>query len=205
MLVQDFIDNLKDHILHRIHHQGEWDGEIAHFTDAAQDNLIIVQNSFYEHKTLSINYSTYDLRRDQDVINPRTRADIMVLSHETDSNRHPYWYARVLKIFHVNVQDYGDGSSSDKVQGIDVLFVCWFGRHITHSSVFQSRCLPHVGFLSEEDPDAFGFLDPDVVIGGVHLIPSFLDGRTSELLPGRSITRQASEGNSGWASFEVNM
>lgn len=171
----------------------------------ARDDLLILRNSFYEHKTLSINYTTYDLRRDQDVINPQTRADIIVLSHETDSNRHPYWYARVLKIFHVNVRYYGEHPHSDEVQRKDVLFVRWFGRNLTESSIFRSHRLPRVGFLPEDDPDAFGFLDPDVVIRGVHLIPSFSEGRTSGLLVGHSIARQASEGNDDWVSFDVNM
>ncbi|KIN94623.1 hypothetical protein M404DRAFT_167813, partial [Pisolithus tinctorius Marx 270] len=30
---------------------------------------------------------------EQDTINPHTRADIMLLSHETDDCCHPYWYA----------------------------------------------------------------------------------------------------------------
>ena len=38
--------------------------EVTHFSDAEWDNLIIVGNSIYEHKTLSINYMTYDLHHD---------------------------------------------------------------------------------------------------------------------------------------------
>ena len=191
--------------MNRIHRPREWDGDIVRFTDAAQDDLLILRNSFYEHKTLSINYTTYDLRRDQDVINPRTCADIMVLSHEMDSNQHPYWYAHVLKIFHVNVWYYGEHPHSDEVQCKDVLFVRWFGRNLTQSSIFHSRRLPRVGFLPEDDPDTFGFLDPDIVIRGVHLIPSFSEGQTSGLLVGHSIAQQAPEGDDDWVSFDVNM
>lgn len=115
----------------------------------------------------------------------------MVLSHETDeSNLHPYWYAHVVKIFHVNIHHYGDRSRSDKVQHKDVLLVRWFGRNLGHRSGFGARRLPRLEFLSEDDPDAFIFLDPDVVICGVHLIP---------------IARQEEDGDEDWQSFDVNM
>jgi len=52
---------------------------------------------------LQVNHTTYDLRREQDTINPSTRADIMVLSHK-DERTHPYWYARVLGIMWSTVE-----------------------------------------------------------------------------------------------------
>ena len=174
------------------------------FTDDARNDLVIVRNAMYEHKTFSINYTTYDLRREQDAINPRTRPDIMVLSHETDSNRHPYWYAHVVKIFHVNIHHYGEHSRSDELQRKDVLLVRWFSRNLTHRSGFSARRLPRIEFLPEDDPDAFSFLDPDVVIRGIHLIPMFSLGRTSELL-GPSIARQEKDGDEDWQAFDVNM
>ncbi|KAI9458302.1 hypothetical protein HD554DRAFT_1990434, partial [Boletus coccyginus] len=79
------------------------------------------------------------------------------------------------------------------------------GRNLTQSSIFCSHHPPHVRFLPEDDPDAFGFLNPDVVIQGVHLIPSFSEGQTSGLLVGHSIAQQASEGNNDWVSFNVNI
>ena len=45
---------------------------------------------------------TYDLRHQQDSINPWTHADIMLLSHEVPNEEviaHPYWYGRVIRIF----------------------------------------------------------------------------------------------------------
>ncbi|KAF8121257.1 hypothetical protein EV363DRAFT_1568842 [Boletus edulis] len=200
----DFMDRLKDHLLQQIHSGPGWDSKMIIFTDEARNDLIIVRNAMYEHKTLSINYTTYDLQREQDTINPQTRADIMVLLHETESNRHPYWYARVVKIFHVNVCYYGEHSNSNESQCKDVLLVRWFGRNLGHRSGFGARHLPRIEFLHEDDPDAFSFLDPDVVIHGVHLIPTFSLGHTSELL-GPSIARQKEDGDEDWQSFDVNI
>ena len=39
-----------------------------------------------------------------------------------------------------------------------------------------------VGFLDAEQPGAFGFLDPAVVIWGVHMIPGFAYGTCTDLL-----------------------
>jgi hypothetical protein len=56
------------------------------------------------HNTMKINYTTYDVRRAQDTINPNTdRRDIVLLSPEdADLPNHQYSYARVLGIYHVN-------------------------------------------------------------------------------------------------------
>jgi hypothetical protein len=120
-----------------------------------------------------MNYTTYDLRREQDSINPRTHADIMVLAHEEDASWHPYWYARVLGIFHMMVEHVGPNSRRTESKQMDFLLVRWFGRHPGVASGWAAKRLPRVGFLSAGDSGAFGFLDPQEVIRGVHLIPAF--------------------------------
>ena len=106
----------------------------------------------------------------------------MVLSQETDEQWHPYWYACVLHIFQVNVCNYGDRTGGEDTHQFDILFVCWFGCNPDSPSGFGAQQLPKVGFLHEDDSDVFGFLNPDDVIHGVHLIPSFVNGLTEELL-----------------------
>ena len=107
-------------------------------------------------------------------------------------------------IFYVNICYYGDCSLSDEPQCKDVLFVHWFGHDPTYSSIFQSCQLSFIGFLPEDDLDAFGFLDPDLVIQGVHLILSFLEGQTSNLLVGvktsftPEVTPRKSKVEGGW-------
>lgn len=58
--LQDFIDCLKDRLLQRIH-DVEFSGEEITFTDAKRKNVTISHNVIYEHKTLAINYTTYDV------------------------------------------------------------------------------------------------------------------------------------------------
>lgn len=42
-------------------------------------SLRIANNRIYHHRVCRINYTTYDVRRAQDSINPRTHADISTL------------------------------------------------------------------------------------------------------------------------------
>ena len=95
----------------------------------------------YHHSLLRVNYTTYDLRREQDTINPLSRPDIMVLSHENERS-HPYWYARVIHIFHVMVQHRdGPGSLFSAPVHIGVLFVRWFHRDVNYPSGWSAKRL----------------------------------------------------------------
>ena len=145
------------------------------------------------------------MRRSQDSINPRTHADIMMLSHEDqdDTEPHPYWYARVIGIFHTDVRYVGENSKSNDPQHIDFLWVRWFGRDLSYSAGWTARRLYRIGFVSGDG--AFGFVDPADVICGVHLIPAFAHGATNELL-GPSIARHsASDSDEDWRYYYVNM
>ena len=173
---QNFLPTLKDHLLGRTTETPE-----AGFTDRDRRQLLIHNNQIFCHKTLRINFTTYDCRRDQDVINTRTRSDVMVLANEEDneSNQHPYWYARVIGIFHAMVSRVG-GSTYERM---DFLWVRWYGLDTAARSGFKARQLHQIGFLdSNEDTGAFGFIDPHDIIRAVHLIPAFHFGTTSQLL-----------------------
>ncbi|KAF8804505.1 hypothetical protein BYT27DRAFT_7106825, partial [Phlegmacium glaucopus] len=181
--VKDFIPNLKDHILSQLL---EWpyDGDEVEYTEDDRDTAVICINSIYQHKVLRVNYTTYDLRRSQDSINPCTHPDIMLLSHNNE--QHPYWYACVIGIFHVDVIHTGPLSKSPYKQCVDFLWIQWFGQDLDHRAGWLAQCLHWVvvfeGFLDAEQPGAFGFLDPTVVIQGIHLIHGFAYGTSMELL-----------------------
>jgi hypothetical protein len=59
--------------------------------------------------------------------------------------------------------------------------------------------------VSASDTSAFGFLDPQAVIHGVHLIPVFAYGQTRELLPASSLGCVLSEDNKDWQQIYVSM
>ena len=185
-----------------------YDGDEAEYTEAERDTIQIVDNTLYRHKTLRVNYTTYDLRRQQDSINPRTHPDIMLLSHEdaASDDAHPYWYARVIGIFHVDVTHTGPLSKSSHKQRVNFLWIRWFGRDLPFKAGWQARRLHRIGFLNAKESGAFGFLDPALVVRGIHLIPAFAQGKTNELLsPARSVARMPFSETEDWQYHYVNM
>jgi hypothetical protein len=156
----------------------------------------------YIHKYCQINYTTYDVRRAQDIINTTTHADIMMLAHEDEAEKtHHFWYARVCTIFHVNVTVKGYST----VQEMPVLWVRWLGVDPDYAAGWTAKRLHRVGFVPDGGTTpAFGFLDPALVIRAAHLQPAFEHGRTEDLL-GPSIARADEEADEDWRFFYVGM
>jgi hypothetical protein len=200
---QNFIPRLKDHILYRLQKL-----DISYcdhtFTDDERNSVIIPNNTVYSVQTLQVHYTTYDLRREYDTVNPRTHADVMVLSGEIMPG-HPYWYARVLGIYHMETWlDDGLGGQPAK-HHLEFLWVRWLAPLKNHQSGMKHARLPKVAFVDESDPDAFGFLDPSQVIRGAHLIPVFASKRgESSLRYGKSLARPGGELDD-WEEFYVGM
>jgi hypothetical protein len=138
-------------------------------------------------------------------MNPRTGANVMVLSPETGPGAHPYWYARVLGVFHARVLHTGPSASNRSVQHMEFLWVRWFGIDPAHRYGHKVARLPKIGYVPESDPLAFGFLDPSLVLRGCHLVPAFNDGRTLDLLNTPLTIARSLDEVDDWAAFYVNM
>ena len=130
----------------------------------------------------------------------------MVQSPEAGDNTHPYWYAQVLGIYHTYVSTTHTAAAKHSAQPIQFLWVRWLGTEPGYHSGSRVARLPKVGFVEATDEDAFGFLDPDLVIRGSHLIPAFHFGRTHDLMPydGATAARSVDE-KDDWVNFYVNM
>jgi hypothetical protein len=199
------LPNLKDHLLARLLGLA-YDGDEYDFTDADRATVILKDNKLYSHKVLRINYTTYDLRRDQDTINPSTpRRFIMLKAHDDQQQKdsHPFWYAQVLGIFHTWVVHSGPRSKSRAPQRFDFLWIRWLGPEPGYRAGWKALRLDRIGFIGDEqDSPSFGILDPANVIRAAHLIPAFQYGLTSRFL-GPSFIRDTS-GTEDWESFYVN-
>lgn len=151
-----------------------------------RDEISFQRNRFFQHAILRVNYTTYDLRREQDSMNPRTHADVLVPAPDVDietgisSTGHPFAYARILGVFHADVIHHRLGERP-KQYTMEFLWVHWYRRDTRFKAGFKHRRLHRVEPMPEDDPDAYGFLNPDDVIRGIHLIPAFAHGR-SEIL-----------------------
>ncbi|KDQ51528.1 hypothetical protein JAAARDRAFT_199000 [Jaapia argillacea MUCL 33604] len=201
---RDFVTRLKDHLLQRLRKNGNTQDETP-FTNTDRQSIVFQNDRIYIHRTMHINFTTYDVRQAYDNINPKTdRCDVMVLAKEDDDNvaSHPFWYARVIGIYHVNVVELDDSGVIPPVRRVDFLHVRWFGRDLDWWSGWKAKRLDRIGFIPESDEDAFGFLDPADVIRGCHLIPAYAEGRTRMLLR-YSLISQGDE-QDDWERFYVN-
>ena len=170
---------LQDHILGRLLDH-EYDGDEAEFTNEHRKQIYLAKYRLYRHKALRINFTTYDVRRSQDSLNPNTdHCDIMVHTREdpTSQHFHPFWYARVIDLFHVNVNRARQDRTLEVAERMDILWVRWFGKDHMYRAGPQARRLDRNGFVTDDDDtEPFGFLDPTHVVRACHLIPAFAHG-----------------------------
>jgi hypothetical protein len=216
------VSNLKDHLLPRIKstllEEGGSNVETspqAGLTSASlaagygaheRDSVLIKNDRIYSHQVARFNYTTYDVRRGQDVINPSTpHCDIIMLANrnqETHQERdHPFLYARVLGIYHANVVYMGEGMLDYEARRIEFLWVRWFEYDSSTSSGWSDLRLDCVCFQPLASEGAFGFIDPRDVLRGCHIIPAFTKGKRHS--DGVSISRYAQDGKD-WTRYHVN-
>ncbi|KAI0666052.1 hypothetical protein C8Q78DRAFT_985227 [Trametes maxima] len=194
-IVENFIPNLHAHILARLLFKDA--APPSDFAPSRADlaALRISNNRLYKHKRMLVNYTSYDMRRKQDTINPLSHPDILLLT--PPGSTHPYLYARVLSIFHVNVSFTRLSSDSEETSTLHILFVRWFNLDDSIPWGFDSCRLPRLQFASLND-EPFGFISPEQVLRGVHLIPAFAHGRSNAALPGYSIARPNEDEDKDW-------
>ncbi|GJJ13555.1 hypothetical protein Clacol_007810 [Clathrus columnatus] len=198
----DFLPKLRSHLFSRICGIGGI-GDEEQVDGVNGFTVLFLHECIYSHAILRINFTTYDLHRDQDFINPHTpKRFVMVASNddsEEECRKYPFWYAQVLGIFHAEIF-LSSKQQTPKPTRMEFLWVRWLGQDPTWKDGFKFHQLERIGFIPHEDKDAFGFLDPAAVIRATHLIPAFAYGRTIELCP-PSVTRD-DEGD--WQYFYVN-
>lgn len=140
----------------------------------------------YAHKVLRVNYTTYDMRREQDSINPESHPDIMMVAPEGES--HPYLYARVIGIFHINACRITESVNSvASPKRIPFLWIRWLDIDSTAPGGFKTRRLHRLKWCAGDD--AFGFIHPGVVLRACMLGPAEAYGKSDATLPGPSIAR----------------
>ncbi|KAF5342710.1 hypothetical protein D9758_015877 [Tetrapyrgos nigripes] len=196
--MRTFLVDLKNHCLQRI----LGTESCAEFTDADRSQVVFFNNYLYKHKYLRINFTRYDGRREQDSINPRTHPDIMVLSG--DGEDHPYWYGRVISIFHVRVRHIGAKSHSMAEKRLDIAWIRWYRHDASYRAGWQAKRLHRLQFFDAGDPDAFGFVDPAQIIRAIHILPGFAYGWTDRYLPADSVARQYQQYIEGQYELETD-
>ncbi|KIM75847.1 hypothetical protein PILCRDRAFT_98847 [Piloderma croceum F 1598] len=215
--VKDFIPHLKSHILPRIHDMLRQEAiqntssnipGSSTMQDISNHNSIFFKSDcMYRHQLGRFNYTTYNVRRSQDVINPgTTHRDIMLLANDCDvengdrAAKHPFLYARVLGIYHVNVIYTGEGQLDYTPRRVEFLWVQWF-EYDGRSVGWPDTRLDSLRFPPMATDGTFGFVDPKNVLRGCHIIPSFASGKAQ--LDGVGLSRLAQDAQD-WSRYRVN-
>lgn len=165
------------------------------------NRVFLNRDRLYRHNIMRINYTTYDIRRAQDTINPRTaHRDIMVLVDDRKTAKQHFRYARVLGIYHANVQYAGRGMIDFSSHRMEFLWVRWFQQF--SDSTLPPTALERLSFPPMAGKEAFGFIDPANVLRSCHIIPMFsLGPRYGKQDPG--LSRSAGD-STDWKAYYLN-
>ncbi|KAF8806327.1 hypothetical protein BYT27DRAFT_7224612 [Phlegmacium glaucopus] len=130
--VSDPAYKLQDHLLDRLIDRS-FDGDThEEFSDVDRNSVCIVGNKIYTIKTCQLYYTTYDLQRKYDTVNPTSHPDVMVRSPKAGTDASPYWYARVLSMYYANVWTTNPAVKDGDISSDDYAFGFLDPRHVVH-------------------------------------------------------------------------
>ncbi|KAJ1309331.1 hypothetical protein OPQ81_004992 [Rhizoctonia solani] len=199
-----FVPQLKRHLLSRF--LGGYDHSSCNEGEMSQ--IRIYRDIMYRHKTLRINYTSYDVQRQQDLLNPNTPSRFILLPSNDDSYegaaRHPFLYAKVLGVYHAEVS-----YRQHAPRRMDFVHVRWLYYDYECPGgwdIFRLDCVGYKPCCSDEDNlDSFDFVDPNDIIRTAHLIPDFQTGTTDTLLnTSHSLSHDDPQCGVDWRYFYVN-
>ncbi|KAF6747597.1 hypothetical protein DFP72DRAFT_972254 [Ephemerocybe angulata] len=178
------------------------------------DGILFHSDRLYQHQVFNVNYTTYDMRREQDILNPKThRRDIMCIKSEdptdTSPNRHRFCYARILGVYHVNVVFRGRGSIDRRPRRFDILWVRWFDELSENQTTWDSMRLDRLKFPPLKEHNSVDFIDPLGVLRASHIIPRFSAGQVSTRPSGpplskRRARQRLAKDDEDWNEYYVN-
>ncbi|KAF8834540.1 hypothetical protein BDN67DRAFT_914775 [Paxillus ammoniavirescens] len=200
--VKNFIPKLKAHLLPhmKILHSDTQDCLLTHNEDhilkADLGQVVLKGEWIYWHNLFRINYTTYDVCRAQDSVNPLTdHHNIVLLSPEPSI--HPFCYARVLGIYHADVIYI---LTTNQGKSKYVLWVRWF-EVLDCPAGWEHATLDSVKFSPMAEADAFSFVDPQNVLRCCHIISAFADGQVH---PNGIALSQNTRDATDWKQYYIN-
>jgi hypothetical protein len=157
----------------------------------------------YKHNIMRINYTTYDVRRAEDVIHPGTsHHNVMILNPSWPSSGHPFLYAHVLGIYHVNVIYAGAGMIDYHPRRLEFLWVRWYQWEDNHPvGWMKGTGLDQVQFPPLAHADSFDFINPSDVLRSCYIVPRFSRGKLHP--DGVGISHCAQDAKD-WRTYYVN-
>ncbi|CUA69692.1 Colossin-A [Rhizoctonia solani] len=191
-----FIPSLKQHLLSRI----------AGNPNSTEIGKVTFQTDrMFSHATLRINYTSYDVRRQYDTINPKSPCRFILLPSNTSDNPHarPFLYARVLGIYHANVRYCGRPPKR-----MDFVWVRWLDYDDEEPGGWGFDRLDRVSYTTcwndGELLDGFGFIDPRNIVRAAHLIPDFNSGMGDSTFASNSTLGVSDDNKNDWNYHYIN-
>lgn len=186
---QDFLPKLQHHFLPRIAEKLGFHSQAIPESDATF--VVISDHRLFNHQLLRLYYTTYDVRREEDVVHVDTpQCNVMLLNSayaaSTWETEHPYMYGKVNGVFHANVSFVGtlpDGTRNYSKHRLDFAWIHWYKREPASSELE----LDTISLQPLEMPSALGFVDPADILRAAHIVPRFSKGKTGERLRSRVV------------------
>ncbi|KAJ3535522.1 hypothetical protein NMY22_g6451 [Coprinellus aureogranulatus] len=211
VLSRMFVRNLKQYLLRRF-----ISATMPHLDSASLANLVQTQDwsrlvlkkdRLYSHQIMRIKYTTYDTRRDEDIVHLDTaQCNVMLLnpdySYSASQSGHPFRYCRVMAILHAEVGYISDmpvhhGDSHFVYYPVELLWVRWYRVHEAPS---QFR-LDEAELMQPDEPGSHSFIDPLEVLRACHMIPRFCQGKRHSDGKGKS---ELAQDGSDWKRYYIN-
>lgn len=180
LLIQDFWLKLKLNILPRLLDKLKtipgFDGSGLPAPEECDVDRVVIfkENRIYQHQILHVNYTSYDVRRLQDILNAQSsHHNLMVLSKSEDDTSPCFRYAHFLGTYHVKAIYVGPGLPNHNSHHMEFLWVQWYTQVGQDGTGWDHRRLDRLQFTPINDNDAFGIIDPSNVLRGCHIVPRF--------------------------------
>lgn len=162
------------------------------------ERVFIKDDTLYEHPLLTVEYTTYNLRREEDVVHLNFGNQAVLVYSPTSQAAEPWFYAHIIAIYHVFVHS----AANPEPKRLELLWVRWMERDLSQLQGENSSQYTRVSFIpySGVPGEVFDFVDPSHVIRACHLIPAFELGRSHDRL-GLSMARNI---KGDWRAFYMN-
>ncbi|KAJ3531527.1 hypothetical protein NMY22_g8114 [Coprinellus aureogranulatus] len=160
-------------------------------------------NRIYSHKIMRLKYTTYDVRRREDVLHVDSDVCNVMLPNPSfihSPNEPPYLYARLLGIYHGNVAYMGEIAPGVRYlthSRFEFLWVRWYSPSTSENGM-PLECIT---LQPLDSPDATSFIDPHTVLRAAHIIPRF---HSKKVYPTDHGTSEMGRDRFDWNQYYVN-
>ncbi|TEB24923.1 hypothetical protein FA13DRAFT_1796782 [Coprinellus micaceus] len=200
----NFVIQLKQHLFPRILDRLGLGDAAEAVPEDQWIHVVLRANRIHAHRLLRVNYTTYDVRREQDVLHVDTpQCNFMTLNDQYEPktwlSEHPYTYGKLLGVFHADVSYVGllpSDTPAPRFHRIDFAWVHWYSFIGPKGEFSLDRVSPR----PITSHGVLEFIDPSYIIRSVHLIPQFSQGKEAEpMLESRLVRNQPV-----WKTYFIN-